>query len=285
MGTDCAPILADLFLDANFVCGLLNNKDEKWAQTFDSSLCYINDVLTLNNSWLGEYLHRISLYQIELGVEDTTGFQKSASYRLRLKIHNYDVMTSLSQKSTSHSLVEIFHQYQRMEFTFSNLYVILELIPSTVTYWTGLSCWQLLRRAPFLLCWSNSMVVIANWLTVTNINFLNGNGFIPFYVDFILFSYHRQDFNQSWRWVARLVSHKNRNCLLLANIWIQHQYFLWCPCFSSFQFSLFLFCLISFCVLCLMLSKSLDWSILIGLYWLVYLDWSILIAPSGFSNL
>jgi len=82
---------------------------------------------------------------------DTTGFQKSASYiefqividnRGRLKTHIYDVLTSHSQKSTSHSLVAIFHQHQHIEFTFHNLYVILGLIPSTVILCTGLSWWH-----------------------------------------------------------------------------------------------------------------------------------------------
>jgi hypothetical protein len=190
MGTDCAPILADLFLDANFFRGLLNNKDGKWTQTFDSSFCYIDDVLSLNNSWLGECLHRIPLYQIELGVEDTTGFQKSASYielqieidnRGRLKTHIYHVLTSLSQKSTSHSLVAIFHQHQHIEFTFHNLYVILGLIPSTVIFCTGLSWWHksYLER---LRC---SYVEVILWSSLQtdwplrNINFSICNGSLP----------------------------------------------------------------------------------------------------------
>ena len=32
--------------------------------------------------------------------------------------------------------------HQHMEFTFHNSYVILELVPSTVIFWTELSCWR-----------------------------------------------------------------------------------------------------------------------------------------------
>ena len=38
--------------------------------------------------------------------------------------------------------VAIFQHHQRMEFTFHNSYVILELVPSTGIFWTELSCWR-----------------------------------------------------------------------------------------------------------------------------------------------
>ena len=39
---------------------------------------YIDDVLSLNNSWLGEYMHLT--YPNEVEVKGTTDTQKSASY-------------------------------------------------------------------------------------------------------------------------------------------------------------------------------------------------------------
>ena len=81
MGTNCAPLLTDSFqhaYEADFLQGFLKNKDRKLAQTFKSSICYIADVLSLNNSRFGDYLHRI--YPTELEVKDTTDIQKSASY-------------------------------------------------------------------------------------------------------------------------------------------------------------------------------------------------------------
>jgi hypothetical protein len=81
MGTNCAPLLADLFLcayEVNFLQGLLKNKDRKLAQTFNSRFLYIDAILSPNNSRFGDYLHRI--YPNELEVKDTTDTQKSASY-------------------------------------------------------------------------------------------------------------------------------------------------------------------------------------------------------------
>ena len=66
---------------------LLIDKDWKLAHTFESSFRYMNDVLSLNNSWFGDYLHRI--YPNELEVKDTTDTQRSASYLvLHIEIDN-----------------------------------------------------------------------------------------------------------------------------------------------------------------------------------------------------
>jgi hypothetical protein len=81
MGTNCASLLADLFLhdyQADFLQGLLKNKERKLSQTFNSSFHYIEDVLSLNSSRFGNYLHLI--YPNKLEVKDTADTQRSASY-------------------------------------------------------------------------------------------------------------------------------------------------------------------------------------------------------------
>jgi hypothetical protein len=90
MGTNCAPLLGDLFLHAyevDFIQWLLKNKKRKLVQPFNSSFRYIDGVLSLNDSRFGDNLHRI--YPNELEVQDTTDAQKSASYlHLYLEIDN-----------------------------------------------------------------------------------------------------------------------------------------------------------------------------------------------------
>jgi hypothetical protein len=61
--------------EEDFLQGLLMNKG-KLAHTFNYS--YIDNVLSLNDSRFGDYLHRI--YPNELEVKDTTDTQKSASH-------------------------------------------------------------------------------------------------------------------------------------------------------------------------------------------------------------
>jgi hypothetical protein len=81
MRTNCTTLLTDLFLhadEADFLQGLLNNKDRKIVKTFNSSFRYIDDVLSLNNSRFGDYLHCI--YQNELEAKDNNDTQKYVSY-------------------------------------------------------------------------------------------------------------------------------------------------------------------------------------------------------------
>ena len=59
MGTNCAPLLADLFLhsyEVDFIQGLLKKKEKKLAQSFNYSFCYIDDVLSLNNGRFISYI-------------------------------------------------------------------------------------------------------------------------------------------------------------------------------------------------------------------------------------
>ena len=116
-GTDC-------FIQLQ---GLLKNKDRKLAQTFNSYFRHIDDALSLRNSRLGEYLHhiypndRFSFYFDHHIIIDNRGRLKTNS--------TTNVMTSLLQQSSSLSSVTIFQHHQRMELTFHNSYIFLELVP------------------------------------------------------------------------------------------------------------------------------------------------------------
>ena len=73
MGTNCAPFLADLFLnyyEADFIQELLWKKDKKLATSFNFTFRYVDDVLSLNNTKLGDYVKRS--YPIELEIKVTT---------------------------------------------------------------------------------------------------------------------------------------------------------------------------------------------------------------------
>ena len=82
MGTNCAPLLADLFLysyEAEFIQNLLKDKNKKHlAKFFNFTFRYIDDVLSLNNPHFVDYLHLI--YPSELEIKDTTDTRRSALY-------------------------------------------------------------------------------------------------------------------------------------------------------------------------------------------------------------
>ena len=82
MGTNCAPLLADLFLysyEAEFIQTLLKDKNNKGiARRFNFTHRYIDDVLSLNNPRFSDYLEFI--YPDELEIKNTTESDNCASY-------------------------------------------------------------------------------------------------------------------------------------------------------------------------------------------------------------
>ena len=79
MGTNSVPLLADLFLywyEADFIQEPLKKNEKKLARSFNFTFCYIDDVLSLNNSSCGDFADRI--YPIELEIQGVTETAKSA---------------------------------------------------------------------------------------------------------------------------------------------------------------------------------------------------------------
>ena len=117
MGTYDDPLFTDLFqhaYDEDFLIGLLKNKDRELAQTFNFRFRYIDNVLSLNNSRFGDYLHLICPNELE--VTGTTCTQLFPSYldihldidtggRLRKKQKLYD-----KRDAFTITIVDLFHQ-------------------------------------------------------------------------------------------------------------------------------------------------------------------------------
>lgn len=81
IGTNCAPILADLFLylyETDLIQGSLQRKEKKLDQSFTNSFCCIDNVLSLSNVWFEDFLDHI--FPNELEIKDTSNTLKSTSY-------------------------------------------------------------------------------------------------------------------------------------------------------------------------------------------------------------
>ena len=81
MGTNCAPLLADIFLysyEAEFIQSLLSAGKKRLASQFNFTYRYIDDVLSINNPDFVNYLGQ--MYPPELEIKDTTESNTSASY-------------------------------------------------------------------------------------------------------------------------------------------------------------------------------------------------------------
>ena len=94
MGTNCAPLLADLFLysyESEFLQKLVKDKKIHESRAFNFTYRYIDDVLSINNSRFAVFLPLI--YPPELEVKETTYTASSASFlddsgQLSIKIYD-----------------------------------------------------------------------------------------------------------------------------------------------------------------------------------------------------
>ena len=98
MGTNCAPLLADLFLysyEVEFVQSLLKPGKKHLTQQFNFTYRYIDDVLSLKNTKVAEYF----IYPCELEIKETTETAASSSYLdCYLYIDNGKLTTRLYEK-------------------------------------------------------------------------------------------------------------------------------------------------------------------------------------------
>ena len=120
MGTNCAPLLADLFLysyENEFLDKLIKEGKRKLARRFNLSYCYIDDLISFNNKRFKEFISDI--YPKELTISETTESTSVASYLDLLFTRdrsNYmtNVMHLASTLLTFPSCQAIFHQHQPM---------------------------------------------------------------------------------------------------------------------------------------------------------------------------
>ena len=136
MGTNCAPLLADLFLysyESEFLQKLVKDKNIHEARAFNFTYRYIDDVLSINNSRFAEFLPLI--YPPELEVKETTDTASSASF-LDLCLE-FDVSGQISTK--------IYDKRDDFNFKIINFPNMCSNIPASPAYGVYIS--QLIRYA------------------------------------------------------------------------------------------------------------------------------------------
>jgi len=130
MGTNRAPLLADLFLysyEADFIRGLLKKNEKRKPRSFKFTFLYIDDVLSLSNSMLGDFVDRI--YPIEFEIKDTTDTDRSPSYLdLRLEID-----------SEARLRTKLYYKTDDFNFSIVNFPFICSNIPAAPAYGVYLS--------------------------------------------------------------------------------------------------------------------------------------------------
>ena len=134
MGTNCAPLLADLFLysyEAEFIENLCKSGKKNLARSFNFTFRYIDDVLSLNNPKFGDYVDFI--YPAELEIKDTTDSILSASY--------LDIMLEIDKDQ--HLTTKIYDKRDDFDFSIVNFPFLCSNIPESSAYGVFIS--QLIR--------------------------------------------------------------------------------------------------------------------------------------------
>ena len=136
MGTNCAPLLADIFLysyEAEFIQSLLSAGKKRLASQFNFTYRYIDDVLSINNPDFENYLGQ--MYPPELEIKDTTESNTSASY--------LDLLLSIGRNGQLHT--SLYDKRDDFNFHITNFPFLSSNILSSPAYGVFIS--QLIRYA------------------------------------------------------------------------------------------------------------------------------------------
>ena len=125
MGTNCAPLLADLFsysCEAEFIQTLIKSGKRHLANSFNFTYRYIDDVLSLNNPLFSDHIDDI--YPSELEIKDTTDAHDHASY--------LDLLLSYGQ--TNRLQVKLYDKRDDFNFNIVNFPFMCSNIPQSPAY-------------------------------------------------------------------------------------------------------------------------------------------------------
>ena len=137
MGTNCAPLLADLFLYSyknEFLDKLIKEGKRKLARKFNLSCRYIDDLISFNNKRFKEFIS--DNYPKELTVSETTESTSIASYLDLLFIQD---------KSNNNITTKLYDKRDAFGFHIVNFPLMSSNIPAAPVY--GVYASQLIRYA------------------------------------------------------------------------------------------------------------------------------------------
>ena len=136
MGTNCAPLLADIFLysyEAEFIQTLIRSGKRHLAKSFNFTYRYIDDVFSLNNHKFSDYVYDI--YPVELEIKETTDDQYHSSF--------LDLLLEIDKDSRLR--VKIYDKRDEFNFDIVNFPFLCGNIPQSPSYGVYIS--QLIRYA------------------------------------------------------------------------------------------------------------------------------------------
>ena len=112
MGTNCAPLVADLFLfcyERDFMMSLSDDNQADVIDTFNYTSRYLDDILNINNVYFDNMVSQIYLSELQLNKANTSD-TKAAFLDLHLSISDDIVSTKFMINVTTLILkMSIFH--------------------------------------------------------------------------------------------------------------------------------------------------------------------------------
>ena len=100
MGTNCAPLVADLFLfcyERNFMMSLSDDKQAYVIDAFNATSRYLDDILNINNVYFDNMVSQIYPSELQLNKANTSDTE-GAFLDLHLSISNDTVLTKIYDK-------------------------------------------------------------------------------------------------------------------------------------------------------------------------------------------
>ena len=102
MGTNCAPLVADLFLfcyEGDFMMSLSDDKQADVIDAFNTTSRYLEDIININNVYFDNMVSQIHVYPLELQLNKAnTSDTEAAFLDLHLSISNDIVSTKIYDK-------------------------------------------------------------------------------------------------------------------------------------------------------------------------------------------
>ena len=150
MGTNCAPLVADLFLfcyERDFMMSLSDDKQADVIDAFNTTYRYLDDILNINNVYFDNMVSQIYPSEIQLN-KSTTSDTEAAVLDLHLSISNDIVSTKIYDKRDNFDfeivnfpfLMVMFFVLHPMESISLNSFGLLEHLAMLLTSTLAINC-------------------------------------------------------------------------------------------------------------------------------------------------
>ena len=150
MGTNSAPLVADLFLfcyERDYIMPLSDDKQAHVIDAFNTTSRYLNDILNIDNVSLDNMFCQIYPSELQLN-KDNTSDTKAAFLDLYLPTSNDIVSSKIYDKSDdfdfelsiSHFLIVMFLALHPMESISLNSFVLLDYLAMLLTSTLAINC-------------------------------------------------------------------------------------------------------------------------------------------------